>query len=167
MLAGIKIISFTHFLQGPSATQILADLGADVIKVEPPKGAFERSWSAPDAYIDGTSVFFMLGNRNVRSIAVDMKSPESQQVLESLIASADVLIENFRPGAMQRLGHVHVVAVGTPHRRDGCTAVAAEARTFLIRSATVGAVVAGCHEPQCIRSGGELPASSPVARCCP
>ncbi|WP_316778351.1 CaiB/BaiF CoA transferase family protein [Streptomyces sasae] len=107
MLSGLRVVSFTHFLQGPSTSQILADLGADVIKVEPPGGAFERSWSGPDAYLGGTSVFFLLGNRNTRSIAVDLKAPESREVLDRLLATADVLVENFRPGAMDRLGFGH------------------------------------------------------------
>jgi len=104
MLSGIRVISFTHFLQGPSASQLLADLGAEVIKVEPPTGAFERSWSGPDAYLNGTSIFFLLGNRNQQSIAIDLKAPRARRVLTDLLASADVLIESFRPGAMDRLG---------------------------------------------------------------
>ncbi|MCE0768478.1 CoA transferase [Pseudonocardia kujensis] len=97
-------MSFTHFLQGPSATQILADLGADVIKVEPPQGAFERAWSGPDAYVEGVSVFFLLGNRNARSIVVDLKNDDGKAMLRRLIDGADVLIESFRPGVMDRLG---------------------------------------------------------------
>ena len=104
MLDGIRVVSFTHFLQGPSATQMLADLGADVIKVEPPTGAFERSWSGPDAYLGGESVFFLLGNRNVRSLAADIKDPEWLEVVLRLADEADVLIESFRPGVMDRLG---------------------------------------------------------------
>lgn len=104
MLSGVRVVSFTHFLQGPSASQLLADLGAEVIKVEPLSGAFERSWSAPDAYLDERSVFFLLAHRNVQSFAIDLKAPQSRQVLDDLLASADVLIESFRPGAMDRLG---------------------------------------------------------------
>ncbi|MFE2945222.1 CaiB/BaiF CoA transferase family protein [Streptomyces sp. NPDC059255] len=104
MLSGIKVVSFTHFLQGPSATQILADLGADVIKIEPPQGAFERNWSGPDAYVEGVSVFFLLGNRNVRSIVVDLKHDDGKAALRRLIDGADVLIESFRPDVMGRLG---------------------------------------------------------------
>lgn len=104
MLSGVRVVSFTHFLQGPSASQTLADLGADVIKVEPPAGAFERGWSGPDAYLDGTSVFFLMGNRNVRSIRADLKDPQWRAVVRDLLASADVLIESFRPGTMDRLG---------------------------------------------------------------
>jgi crotonobetainyl-CoA:carnitine CoA-transferase CaiB-like acyl-CoA transferase len=104
MLSGIRVISFTHFLQGPSASQLLGDLGAEVIKVEPPAGAFERSWSAPDAYLGGVSVFFLVGNRNVRSVRLDLKDDRSRTMLDTLLAGADVLIESFRPGAMDRLG---------------------------------------------------------------
>ncbi|WP_412516026.1 CoA transferase [Actinomadura madurae] len=104
MLAGITVISFTHFLQGPSATQFLADLGADVIKVEPVTGAFERSWSGPDAYLHGHSVFHLLGNRNQRSIAVNLRSDGGAEAARRLVARADVLVESYRPGAMDRLG---------------------------------------------------------------
>jgi len=71
MFEGVKVLSFTHFLQGPSAVQMLADLGADVIKIEPPKGAFERHWAGFDSFIEGVSVFFMLANRNQRSLSID------------------------------------------------------------------------------------------------
>jgi crotonobetainyl-CoA:carnitine CoA-transferase CaiB-like acyl-CoA transferase len=104
MLDGIRVVSFTHFLQGPSATQLLADLGAKVTKIEPPTGAFERSWSGPDAYVNGESVFFMLGNRNVESLVVDLKDSAWLDVVVRLIDDADVVIESFRPGVMDRLG---------------------------------------------------------------
>lgn len=104
MLAGIKVVSFTHFLQGPSASQLLADLGADVVKVEPHGGAFERSWTGPDAFIQGYSPFFALGNRNVRSIVADLKNPDGLAVVRRLVLEADVLIESFRPGTLDKLG---------------------------------------------------------------
>lgn len=104
MLSGIRVISFTHFLQGPSASQLLADLGADVIKIEPPTGAFERSWTGPGEFIDGESPFFALGNRNVRSVVIDLKHPDSAEVLRDLLRDADVLIESFRPGTLDRMG---------------------------------------------------------------
>lgn len=104
MLSGIRVISFTHFLQGPSASQILADLGADVIKVEPHGGAFERSWSAPGKFVEGESPFFALGNRNVRSVVIDLKHESAAAVLRDLLKDADVLIESFRPGTLDRLG---------------------------------------------------------------
>ncbi|MBY4213652.1 CoA transferase [Rhodococcus fascians] len=104
MLSGIRIVSFTHFLQGPSATQLLADLGADVVKIETPAGAFERTWSGPDAYVGDTSVFFLLANRNAQSVSLNLKSPKAKSLLLDLIDDCDVLIESFRPGAMERLG---------------------------------------------------------------
>lgn len=104
MLAGIRVVSFTHFLQGPSASQLLADLGADVIKIEPRSGAFERSWTGPGTFLEGHSPFFGLGNRNVRSIVVDLKHPDAAEPLLRLLDSADVLIESFRPGTLDRLG---------------------------------------------------------------
>jgi crotonobetainyl-CoA:carnitine CoA-transferase CaiB-like acyl-CoA transferase len=104
MFKNIKVLSFTHFLQGPSAVQMLSDLGADVIKIEPPKGAFERHWSGGDAFIDGVSVFYLLGNRNQRSLSVDLRSEEGKRIVHRLAREADVLVENYRPGVMQRLG---------------------------------------------------------------
>lgn len=104
MLDGITVVSFTHFLQGPSASQLLADLGADVVKVEPRGGAFERTWTGPDRFVEGFSPFFALGNRNVRSIVVDLKNPEGIEVVRGMLATADVLIESFRPGTMDKLG---------------------------------------------------------------
>jgi crotonobetainyl-CoA:carnitine CoA-transferase CaiB-like acyl-CoA transferase len=104
MLEGIKVISFTHFLQGPAAVQMLADVGADVIKIEPPGGAFERSWTGFDAYVEGVSMFFLLGNRNQRSISLDLRDERAREIVWRLIKEADVLIENYRPGVLQRMG---------------------------------------------------------------
>jgi crotonobetainyl-CoA:carnitine CoA-transferase CaiB-like acyl-CoA transferase len=104
LLNGIRIVSFCHFLQGPAADQYLADMGADVIKVEPLTGAYERHWSGADVYVEGVSGFYLCANRNKRSIAIDLKSPEGKAVARRLIASADVISENFRPGVFERLG---------------------------------------------------------------
>jgi len=104
MFKNIKVLSFTHFLQGPSAVQMLSDLGADVIKIEPPKGAWERHWSGADAFIDGVSVFFLLANRNQRSLSIDLRAEEARRIVHRLVEEADVLVENYRPGVMQRLG---------------------------------------------------------------
>lgn len=103
-LEGIRIVAFTQFLLGPAAVQYLADLGADVIKVEGPTGAWERSWSGADTYINDVSVFFLLGNRNCRSVTLDLKTAAGLGVARKLIASADVLVENFRPGVMKNFG---------------------------------------------------------------
>lgn len=104
LLKGMRVLSFCHYLQGPAAGQYLADMGADVIKVEPIKGAFERHWSGASTFVGDVSAFFVSANRNKRSLALDLKHPEARVVLERLIASADAVIENYRPGVMQRLG---------------------------------------------------------------
>lgn len=104
MLDGIKVISFTHFLQGPSAVQMLADVGADVIKIEPPTGAFERGWAGFDAFQEGVSIFFLLGNRNQRSIQLDLRNEKAREIVRRLVAEADVLVENYRPGVLTKLG---------------------------------------------------------------
>ncbi len=104
MLDGIKVLSFTHYLQGPSAVQMLADLGADVTKIESPKGAYERHWSGFDTYANGISVFFLMANRNQKSLSIDIRSPEGKEVIYRLLKDCDVVVENFRPGVMDRLG---------------------------------------------------------------
>jgi len=104
-LQGIRIAAFTQFLLGPAAVQYLADLGADVIKVEAPgDGAWERRWAGADSFPGGVSAFFLLGNRNLRSVVLDLKSAAGQEAALRLVASADVVVENFRPGVMERLG---------------------------------------------------------------
>lgn len=104
LLKGIKVVSFCHFLQGPAGAQYLADMGADVIKVEPVLGAHERHWSGADVFIEGISGFYLCANRNKRSIGLDLKSEAGVAVAKRLIAEADVVMENFRPGVFERLG---------------------------------------------------------------
>lgn len=104
MLKGIKVVSFTHFLQGPSAVQMLADIGADVVKIEPPAGAFERGWAGFDAFQEGVSIFFLLGNRNQRGIQLDLRTEKAKEVVRRMVAEADVLVENYRPGVLTKLG---------------------------------------------------------------
>ncbi len=104
MLEGVKVLSFTHFLQGPSCSQTLGDLGADVVKIESTGGAFERGWAGPGSFVNGVSMFFLLGNRNLRSIAIDLKSEEGKKMIYDLVKTYDVVVENFRPGVMDRLG---------------------------------------------------------------
>jgi crotonobetainyl-CoA:carnitine CoA-transferase CaiB-like acyl-CoA transferase len=104
-LSGVRVLSLTHFLQGPSAVQLLADLGADVIKVEPPgRGAWERRWAGGRSFRDGESVFFLLANRNQRSLTLDLRTEAGKDVLRRLVRTADVLVENYRPGVLDRLG---------------------------------------------------------------
>jgi crotonobetainyl-CoA:carnitine CoA-transferase CaiB-like acyl-CoA transferase len=105
LLEGVRILAFTQFLLGPAACQYLADMGADVIKIEPPsRGAWERSWSGADTFIGGISAFFMLANRNLRSVTLNLKSKRGVEVAQRLVETADVVVENFRPGVMDRLG---------------------------------------------------------------
>lgn len=105
LLEGVKILSFTQFLLGPAAVQHLADLGADVIKIEPPgTGAWERTWSGADTFVNDVSVFYLLSHRNVRSLTLNLKRPEGLAVARRLVAGADVLVQNFRPGVMEKLG---------------------------------------------------------------
>ncbi|HEX7125848.1 MAG TPA: CaiB/BaiF CoA-transferase family protein [Thermodesulfobacteriota bacterium] len=97
-LAGIRVVEFAHMIMGPSCGLILADLGADVIKIEPPAGDNTRRLAGSGAG------FFPTYNRNKRSVAVDLKRPDGIRLVRRLVDSADVVIENFRPGAMARLG---------------------------------------------------------------
>jgi crotonobetainyl-CoA:carnitine CoA-transferase CaiB-like acyl-CoA transferase len=104
-LKGTRILSFTQFLLGPAGVQYLADLGADVIKIEPPGGAlFERTWAGCDHFLNGVSVFFLCAHRNQRSLTLNLKQPEGLAVARRLVADADVLVQNFRPGVITRLG---------------------------------------------------------------
>jgi crotonobetainyl-CoA:carnitine CoA-transferase CaiB-like acyl-CoA transferase len=104
LLLGVRVLSFCHWLQGPAASQYLADLGADVIKIEPLEGAAERTVLGPGHGPDGASSLFVSANRNQRSMAVDLKSAEGRELVLSLLAEYDVVLENFRPGVMDKLG---------------------------------------------------------------
>jgi crotonobetainyl-CoA:carnitine CoA-transferase CaiB-like acyl-CoA transferase len=97
-LAGIRVLEFCHTIMGPSAGLILADLGADVIKVEPANGDPTRR------RIGFAAGFFATFNRNKRSFAVDLKNDEGRELLYRLAVNADVVLENFAPGTMDRLG---------------------------------------------------------------
>ncbi|MEZ5934076.1 MAG: CaiB/BaiF CoA-transferase family protein [Alphaproteobacteria bacterium] len=105
LLDGMKIVSFCHFLQGPAAMQYLGDMGAEIIKIEPPQGAYERHWAgAGGAKVNGVSAFYLAANRNARSIAIDLKKPDARDVVFRLVGQAHAVAENFRPGALDRLG---------------------------------------------------------------
>ena len=101
-LDGLKVIDLTRVLAGPFCTMLLGDMGADVIKIEEPgAGDDTRGW-AP--FIDGQSSYFLGVNRNKRSLALNLKSPDGPGVLRRLATEADILVENFRPGTLDRLG---------------------------------------------------------------
>ncbi len=105
VLSGVRVLSFTQFLLGPSGVQFLADLGADVVKVEPPGGTlWERNWSGANLYLNGMSVFFLAAHRNQRSLSLDLKKPQGREIAHHMVKQADVLVQNFRPGVMTRLG---------------------------------------------------------------
>jgi formyl-CoA transferase len=101
-LDGLKVVDLTRVLGGPFATQLLADHGADVIKVEPPQGDEVRDWGPP--FHDGDAAYFLGINRNKRSIGLDLAREEGRQVLMALLKDADILIENFKPGSMEAWG---------------------------------------------------------------
>ena len=101
-LSGIRIIDFSHVFQGPMGMQLLGDFGADVIKIErPDSGDWSRRWGP---YIDDVSMPFVSLNRNKRSVAFDLKNDVARRLLLELVKTADVLVHNFRPGVMERLG---------------------------------------------------------------
>jgi crotonobetainyl-CoA:carnitine CoA-transferase CaiB-like acyl-CoA transferase len=104
LLQGIRVVSFNHFLLGPMAIQALGDLGADVIAIEAPEGAWQRHWSSGDIWHDGQGIVHMCTNRNKRSIALDLKAPKGREIALKLVDGADVIAENFRPGVMDKLG---------------------------------------------------------------
>mgnify|MGYP006274928761 CR=1 FL=1 len=102
-LQGLTVLDLTRVLSGPYCTMMLGDLGARVIKVEHPRGGDDtRAWGPP--FVEGESSYFLSVNRNKESVTLDFKHPEGRALLEQLIARADVLIENFRPGTLEKLG---------------------------------------------------------------
>ncbi len=102
-LTGIRVLDLSRVLAGPSCTQTLADLGAEVWKIENPvNGDDTRSWMPPE--LDGESTYFMCCNRSKKSVAIDLKSSEGQETLRRLAAKADILVENFRNGALAAFG---------------------------------------------------------------
>ena len=103
LLADVRVVDFTQALSGPYCTLMLADLGADVVKVEPPgRGDDSRHWGPPYAGEDAT--YFMAVNRNKRSVALDLKTEHGLASARALVDDADVVVENWRPGTAARLG---------------------------------------------------------------
>lgn len=105
-LAGLTVLDMTRVLSGPYCTMLLGDMGARVIKIEQPgRGDDTRAWGPP--FVGGESAYFLSVNRNKESVTLDFKQPEGRDILDRLIGQADVLVENFRPGTMARLGLDH------------------------------------------------------------
>jgi CoA:oxalate CoA-transferase len=102
-LARIKVVDLTRVLAGPYCTMLLGDLGADIIKIEHPRGGDDSRHIGP--FINGISAYFSSLNRGKHSYALDLKEPADRERFEALLAEADVLVENFRPGTMEKLGY--------------------------------------------------------------
>ena len=102
-LSGVTVIDMTRILAGPYCTLLMAELGARVIKVEPPKGGDDARHYGP--FTNGKSTYFVSVNRGKESIALDLKAPADKKIFEALLARADVIAENFRPGTMEKLGY--------------------------------------------------------------
>jgi|SRR5690554_3001681 len=101
-LSGLRVIDLTRVLGGPYCSQILGDHGADVVKIEPPQGDEVRDWGPP--FHEADAAYFIGVNRNKRAMALDLAQPEGRDVLLTLLSDADVLLENFKPGSMEKWG---------------------------------------------------------------
>ena len=100
-LSGIKVIDLTRVISGPFCTLLLADMGAEVIKIEPPKGDNVRNQGE---FVDGYSSYFAQFNRNKKSVVLDLYQNEDKEKLKLLLKSADVIVDNFRPGVLAKMG---------------------------------------------------------------
>src|SRR5579862_7627668 len=101
-LAGLLVADFSRILAGPYCTMLLADLGADVVKVESPAGDDTRAWMPP--VHEGVSTYYLAVNRNKRAIALDLKDETDKAAAQELVRRADIVIENFKPGGLRRFG---------------------------------------------------------------
>jgi CoA:oxalate CoA-transferase len=119
LLNGLTVVDLTQHLSGPFATQILTDLGARVIKVEPPQGDPTRKLGPH--FMGDTSAYFLSVNRTKESVCVDLKAPGGREAMLSLVSRADVVVENFRPGTLERLGLGYDALVGVNPRVVLCS----------------------------------------------
>src|SRR3954449_2876095 len=102
-LDGVTVLDFSRAVAGPYCTMLLADYGPDVVKLERPGiGDETRAWGPP--FVGGESAYFLCVNRNKKSITVDLSTRDGQTIIRELAAQCDVLVENFRPGTMEKLG---------------------------------------------------------------
>jgi crotonobetainyl-CoA:carnitine CoA-transferase CaiB-like acyl-CoA transferase len=118
-LQGIRVVDLTRVLAGPFCTMLLGDMGSEVIKIEEPRHGDETRGWAP--FVDGSSAYFLGVNRSKKSVAIDLKTPEGRDVLTRLIETADVLVENFRPGSLASLGFGYVEAAAINPRLVYCS----------------------------------------------
>src|ERR1700736_3820493 len=120
-LEGVTILDLTRVLSGPYCTMLLADMGARVIKIEQPgKGDDTRGWGPP--FLEGESAYFLSINRNKESVTLDFKQPEGRAILDRLISKSDVIVENFRPGTLAKLG-LDYRALAPGHPRLVCCSI--------------------------------------------
>src|SRR5689334_22837222 len=118
-LAGLRVLDLSRVLAGPYCAMILGDLGAEVIKVEEPSHGDEtRAWGPP--YPGGESAYYLGINRNKRGITLNLKHPEALDILDRLVAQSDVLIQNFKPGTLERLGRDDVALAALNPRLIRC-----------------------------------------------
>src|SRR3546814_405128 len=101
VLDGLRVLEIGHFVAAPFCTRLLADLGADVIKIEPPRGDPVRQWGVQSG---GSSLWWSMHGRNTRSVAIDLKAVGAREIILELVAHCDVVVENFRPGQLDRMG---------------------------------------------------------------
>ena len=101
ILSGLRILEIGHFVAAPFCTRLLADLGADIIKIEPPSGDPVRQWGQQ---VNGTSLWWSIHGRNKRSVTLNLKHPEAASIVRRLVAGCDAVVENFRPGQLAKLG---------------------------------------------------------------
>src|SRR5919198_5372811 len=101
-LEGVRVLDLTHALAGPYCTMLLGDLGADVLKLEPPEGDQARAWGPP--FLNGEASYFLSVNRNKRSVVLDLKSAEGRAAARRVGLASDVVVGKFRPGAGGRVG---------------------------------------------------------------
>src|SRR5262249_7314751 len=101
-LDGVRVLDLSRFIAGPYCAMLLGDMGADVIKIEPP-GRGENSRTI-GPFVEGESLYTMVFNRNKRSLTLDLRSDRGKEVLRELLAKADVLVENFVPGTLEKMG---------------------------------------------------------------
>lgn len=108
-LAGLRVLDLSHMVSGPYATMLLADLGAEIIKIEPPGGEATRTLLArdPEHSVDGMGAYFLFFGRNKQSVTLDLKHPDARPILDALVARADVVLYNFSVGVADRLGLDH------------------------------------------------------------
>src|SRR3546814_767508 len=112
-LTGYRVLDLTTFLSGPFCTQILADLGAEVVKLEAPGG--DSSRHIPPHFVGNDSAYFLGINRGKKSVAVNMKLPQGLALAKDLIAKSDVVVENYRPGVAARIGlNIQEIRAGSP-----------------------------------------------------